>query len=432
MMSFCPACGSRVGAEHRFCGECGEPLPDRITEESHDLGSTGPEASEPVAPDRELEYEIEGLGERVSRSDVEDALQSRGVPFTWDGAVLVVDGSHERDVDEIVRTLTGEDLGSAAPPAEPSTAPTNTAKTPRRLLIAIGVAIVLTGIALLAVTSDDEAAHEQVCQLTEDFWRTVEEDDDGTQLPRLVAIARKLGDGLDDQAEEEGLDEIAGEATRAAIGAALRNPDLMFTALDNLAVLCEDLGLFDDPGAEVGAQPPSGDDVDEPIATSGSDDRSAGEITVSPADHPAGGVMAAESTARLPDDSFVEIDCSFASRETAVGTQYYCVGKQKSGRQLEVNAFYDGSEVVWGFALGGPNCEGASACSYANAIDQRELRSRVANVAGEPAEAVDCDAGSSPGHRVPPGGRIGCQVGTTGEYIEVKVTSDDQFEIIPP
>jgi hypothetical protein len=276
---------------------------------------------------------------------------------------------------------------------------------------------------ILGRGSNEDAGHERVCALTEEFWDIAESDEDRSELDRLLGIARQMGDGIDDDAEEEGFDDIAENATKAAIGAsfadATGDTEVVFTAIDRLEVLCADLGL----GGNASSEP-----VREVDAPSG--EAPEAEVESMPRDRPAGIVIADESQALLPDDPFESLSCDLRERQTeGSGSAYYCVGTQVSGRTLEVNAFDDGSNIVWGFATGGPDCEGVSGCTYGNAIDQGRLRAEVASMARVDADAIDCDAGYWPGHRVPPGGRIGCEITSTGDVIEAKVLADDRYEI---
>lgn len=360
-MAYCPSCGSEVAGDGRFCSECGRDL-------------RKPPPTAPPGP---------------------------------------------------------ETPSAAAPPLPPATAPTPPPTAPggsRRPALLITAAVLLIAAAVAAVLivgsggDGGEAGHEKVCELTAEFWTIVEGDEDRSELDRLIGIAGRMGDGIDDDAEEEGFDDIAENATEAAIGAsfaeATGETGAMFTALENLERLCADLGVDTGDAASVISQEPNDDAPTD------------ARVEVTPAGHAAGEAIASQVGVRLPDDPFTSIDCDFPAEDfEGGGTAYYCVGTQASGRTLEVNAFDDGNEIVWGFAFGGPDCEGVSGCTYGNAIDLARLRSDVADRTGANPDDVDCDAGYWPGHRVPPGGRVTC-VTPGGETIEAKVISDDEYELV--
>lgn len=360
-MAYCPSCGAEVAADDRFCSECGREL--------RRLASATPPG--PQAP-------------------------SADVP------------------------LRAPANGIAPPPTAPGTG------RRRALLVTAAVLLVAAIVAaVLIVGGGDggEAGHEQVCELTAEFWTVVEGDEDRSELDRLIGIAGRMGDGIDDDAEEEGFDDIAENATEAAIGAsfaeATGETGAMFTALENLERLCADLGVD-----ARGAAPATGEAQPDDDAPTNA------RVELTPAGHPAGETIASQAGVRLPDDPFISIDCDFPAEDVdGGGTAYYCVGTQASGRTLEVNAFDDGNEIVWGFALGGPDCEGVSGCTYGNAIDLAQLRSDVADRTGASPDDVDCDAGYWPGHRVPPGGRITCMT-ADGATAYAKVISDEEYELV--
>lgn len=246
-MAYCPACGSPTDGAVRFCSECGEALPAR-------------------AP---------------------------GVPPP---------------------PMDPPDLATAAP--APSSAalpsPGGPSSNKRRLLIA-GALIAAVLVASLAIIlgrgSNEDAGHERVCAMTEEFWDIAESDEDRSELDRLLGIARQMGDGIDDDAEEEGFDDIAENATKAAIGASFADltgdTEVVFTALDRLEVLCADLGL----GGNASSEP-----VREVDAPSG--EAPEAEVESMPRDRPVGIVIADESQARLPDDPFESLSCDLRERQT--------------------------------------------------------------------------------------------------------------------
>lgn len=360
-MAYCPSCGSEVAADDRFCSRCGREL--RTLSSAAPPGLEAPSADVPLRP----------------------------------------------------------------PATEPTPPPTAPGGGRRRALLVTAAVLLIASIAaavLIVGSGDDggEAGHEKVCELTAEFWTVVEGDEDRSELDRLIGIAGRMGDGIDDDAEEEGFDDIAENATEAAIGAsfaeATGETGAMFTSLENLERLCADLGVDARDAAPATSQEP---DDDAPTDA---------RVEVTPAGHPAGEAIASQVGVRLPDDPFTSVDCDFpAENVEGGGTAYYCVGTQASGRTLEVNAFDDGNEIVWGFALGGPDCEGVSGCTYGNAIDLARLRSDVADRTGADPDDVDCDAGPWPGHRVPPGGRVTC-VTPGGETVQAKVISDDEYELV--